>query len=101
MVVSMSTTQLMTDQAKNDRSLPPAAIIAVLVVVALAVVIAAYVVFGPKPEPHVRYNSAELMHKAQKDINSLTPDERRVYDHITHADAAPPKFNAPPPAQTK
>jgi len=101
MVVIMSTTQLMTDQEKSSRSLPPVVLAATLIVVTLIVAIVAFVVFGPKPEPHVRYNTADLMHKAQKDINSLTPDERRVYDHITHADIKTPKFNVPSPAPTK
>ena len=89
----------MTDQAKPDRSLPPVAIAAALIIVVLAIGIVAFMVFGPKPEPHARYNSAMLIQKGQKDINSLTPDERRVYDHIMQREGGAPQFKGAPPKQ--
>ncbi|MCW3058209.1 MAG: hypothetical protein JWQ02_30 [Capsulimonas sp.] len=69
--------------------------------VIIAIAIAAFMMFGPKPEPHPRYNTVELMHKAQKDINSLTPDERRVYNRITRSTDSPSKFKPAPPAAPK
>lgn len=101
MVIQMSTTQNMTNKVEPTSSIPPVVTVAALVVVVVVVAVAAFIMFGPKPEPHARYNTAELMLKAQKNINSLTPDERSVYDHITHADRPGPQFQPPPAAKTQ
>lgn len=101
MVIQMSTRQHMSNQVKPKSSIPAVVIAVALVLVVVAVAVAAYIMFGPQPEPHGRYNTAELVQKAQKNINSLTPDERRVYDHITHADGTAPKFHLPQPTQAK
>ena len=91
----------MANQVKSNLSIPPVVTVAALVVVVVAVAIAAFIMFGPKPEPHARYNTADLMLKAQKNINSLTPDERSVYNHITHADGTAPQFHTPPATKTQ
>ena len=89
----------MIDQTKQNQGLSPLLVIAAIVIVVAAVGFAAFRTFGPQPEPHPRYNSADLIRRGQKDPNSLTPDERRVYNHITHSIGGPQSNAGAPTAQ--
>jgi len=75
----------MIEQTKQNQGISPVLVIAALAVVLAGIGFTAFRMFGPQPEPHPRYNTADLIRKGQKDPNSLTADERRVYDHITHS----------------
>lgn len=71
-----------TTAEERKQTLPPAVILGVLAVVIVALIGAAFVTFGPKPEPQVRYSPAQLLRAGRQTPGSMTPDQKRVYDRL-------------------